>query len=52
MKLFNIEWDTDGEYIADLPTEVEILCDVEGEDVTDYLSDIYGFCVFGYEVND
>lgn len=58
----NIEWDTDGEDI-NLPREVEIPSEVipedadideyiEGytEEVEDYLSDNYGFCVFGFNL--
>ena len=39
-----IEWDTDGEEV-DLPSEVEIPKDVSEEDMADYLSDKYGWCV-------
>lgn len=59
IRLFNIEWDTDGE-IVDLPTEViienpteEMLDAVGGFDdvFADYLSDKYGFCVFGFRAD-
>lgn len=64
MKLIakNIEWDTDGEE-ADLPKEVVIpdgiMPDDEdvdeylngyAEEVEDWLSDTYGFCVFGFDL--
>lgn len=57
IRVWNIEWDTDGEVIDDLPTEViidnptEEMCEAVGgfDDVlADYLSDEYGFCVFGF----
>lgn len=57
--LYNIEWDTDGEsYVDDdLPTEViidnptdEMMEAVSGFDdmLADYLSDEYGYCVYGF----
>lgn len=56
IKLYNIDWDTDGEIIEDLPTEViienptEEMC--EAVDVlADYLSDEYGFCIFGFNAD-
>lgn len=47
MKATNINWDTDGEEV-DLPKEVPIPGNVHPEDVADYLSDEYGFCIFSY----
>ena len=47
----NIDWDTDGEEIKELPVNVTLeLEDLDGlgvsdEDVADELSDRYGFCV-------
>ena len=41
----SIEWDTDGARIDELPSEVNIPDEVAEEDVADYLSDRYGFCV-------
>lgn len=58
--VWNIEWDTDGEVVDDLPTEViidnptEEMCEAVGgfDDVlADYLSDEYGFCVFGFNAD-
>ena len=48
----NIKWDTDGdiEILDDLPTEVEIPYDMEEDEICDYLSDEYGYCVFGFDV--
>ena len=59
MKATNIKWDTDGYVIEWLPTIVEIPQDIidEMEDesdtdaITDYLSDEYGFCVEGYDLD-
>ena len=41
----NIDWDYDDDDDQDLPTEVEIPDDVEDDEIADYLSDEYGFCV-------
>jgi hypothetical protein len=52
-KTISIEWDTDGmdEEELDLPTEVEIPIDLDEDRVSDWLSDMYGFCVKGwYEI--
>lgn len=38
-------WDTDGEEIDGLPSEVEVPDDIDDDDVSDWLSDEYGFCV-------
>lgn len=49
-RLILVDWDDDGE---NLPTEVKIPTDIADEDVADYLSDTYGFCVNGwYEINE
>ena len=50
-KAYNIEWDTDGEE-TDLPSEVDIPWNVFDDDIDDYLSDEYEFCVSGYEVEE
>lgn len=52
----NIEWDTDGEDIPELPTEVLLDKWTDDEDeildcVADILSDLYGFCVFSFEIH-
>ena len=65
MKAINIKWDTDGdmEVFESLPTEVEIPDNLlEGyngtnfdtyyPDISDWLSDEYGFCHFGFELVD
>lgn len=48
-----VEWDTDGmdEEELDLPSEVEVPSDIDEDQVSDWLSDLYGFCVKGwYEI--
>lgn len=50
MKLFrayDIKWDTDGKAV-DLPDDVYVRAEDENE-VVDYLSDEFGFCVFGFD---
>lgn len=53
IKIYNIDWDTDGEDI-DLPTEEtfeiddDYLMDNIAEEMDDYLSEKYGYCVDGY----
>ena len=59
MKAVNIKWDTDGdmELLEELPTEVEIpdylITDDEDDlldDISDWLSDEYGFCHYAFEI--
>ena len=58
MKAVNIKWDTDGdmELLEGLPTEVEIpdylITDEDDllDDISDWLSDEYGFCHDGFEL--
>lgn len=52
MKAINIDWDIDCEEDREsLPTEIEIPADMEDEDeISDYLSDITGFCHKGFEL--
>lgn len=63
-RAFDIEWDCeDKETLATLPTEVEIsITDKDVEDlndqneidlyVEDYLSDTYGFCHYGFQLDE
>ena len=44
-RLILVDWDDDGE---NLPTKVKVPTDIDDEDVADYLSDTYGFCVNGW----
>ena len=59
MKAVNIKWDTDGdmELLEELPTEVEIpdylITDDEDDlldDVSNWLSDEFGFCHDAFEI--
>lgn len=59
MRAINIKWDTDGdmELFENLPTEVEIpdylITDDEDDlldDISDWLSDEYGFCHDAFEL--
>lgn len=53
-KAFNIKWDTDGdkELLKSLPSEIEIPDDLEDEEeISDYISDVTGYCHFGFELN-
>ena len=53
MRAVEIEWDTDGDesVLASLPKEKEIPDDLtDPDDVTDWLSDQTGFCIFGYRI--
>ena len=51
MRAINIEWDTDGEGI-ELLTEIEIPDELIGDDevISDYISEVTGFCHFGFEI--
>lgn len=50
VKVIGVDWDTDGmdEEELDLPNEVEVPSDIDDDQVSDWLSDIYGFCVKGW----
>lgn len=61
MKAVNIKWDTDGdlELLQELPKEIEIpecLIDKDTdkdeyeEEISDYISDVTGFCHYGFEL--
>ena len=52
-----VEWDvSDSEYETfvdeNVPTEVEIPFYVKGDEIEDYLSDTYGYCVESYTIDD
>lgn len=54
MKAINILWDTDGEEV-NLPNEIEIpdwIDENDDDEISDYLSDVTGFCHFGFEIVD
>ena len=46
----NIKWDTDGEDIEYLPERVSIPFFMDDDEIADYLSDEYGYCVFGFDI--
>lgn len=46
----DIDWDTDGEEIIGLPTLVEIPNFIDEDEIADFLSDEYGYCVFGFNI--
>ena len=56
MKAINIIWDTDGE-IIDLPLEIEIPIEIQKKQqdhddaISDYISDVTGFCHKGFEIS-
>lgn len=53
-----IKWDTDGdtEVLASLPTKVEIpqeIANLDDDDaISDWLSDIIGYCHFGFCIEE
>lgn len=49
----NIEWDVDSEEdLEGLPTEIEIPEWVEDEEISDYLSEVTGYCHKGYVLDE
>ena len=52
MKAINIKWDVDDKKDLEfLPTEIEIPPEiVNEEDISDYLSDLSGYCHWGFEL--
>ena len=53
-RLFDIDWDTDGEDV-DLPSEVIVEIDDDQDivyDGADALSDQYGWCVNSFEIEE
>lgn len=63
MKVIKIKWDTDGDMkmLKSLPKEIDIsdefdVKDYEDDqdqlldDISDWLSDTYGYCHFGFEI--
>ena len=50
-KIKNIEWDTDGseEVLASLPKSVNVPSIISDENIANYLSDKYGYCVFSFQ---
>jgi hypothetical protein len=55
MKAVNIQWDTDRdqELLKELPTEIDIPDGMDNEDeISDYISDVTGFCHYGFELEE
>jgi len=54
IKIYDIDWETDGIDIKELnlPTEVEIPNEVDEDEIADYLSDNYGFLVNSFDYNE
>lgn len=55
MKAVNIQWDTDGdqELLKELPVEIDIPDGMDDEDeISDYISDVTGFCHYGFELEE
>lgn len=51
--IYDIKWDTDGVEQSEysLPSEIILECEDEDE-IADYLSDVYGFCVESFNYDD
>lgn len=49
MKVYNIVWETDG-YEVDLPKEIDLPNNFDGDRIADYLSDEYGFLVNSFNI--
>ena len=45
-----IDWDTDGEEIDWLPKQCVVPPDLDDDEVADWLSDRFGFCVNGFSI--
>lgn len=62
MKAIDIEWDTDGdkEVLDELPTEIQIPDELTKnadkdsyyDEISDYISDVTGFCNYGFRLID
>lgn len=51
MYAINIEYDTDGELIDNLPDRVLIPAGMtEFDDISDYITEITGFCHYGFDL--
>jgi hypothetical protein len=54
----NIMWDYDEDEFGGtalflgLPDHVDIPSEIDDEDIADYLSDTYDFCVFGFDIEE
>jgi len=50
VRVVNIRWDTDGIFVDDLPEEVIIDDEISPEEIADFLSDVYGWCVESFQL--
>ena len=58
MRAFKIDWDIDHDDYINLneqdllpPTEVELPDDIQEDEIADWLSDTYGWCVNSFEID-
>ena len=49
MRVFDIIWVTDGE-VVDLPSVVDAPDGLDDDEIADYLSDTYGWLVYGFSL--
>lgn len=49
-KAINIQWDFDDGEEVSLPSEIDIPGEVDEYDVSDYLTELTGFCHKGFEI--
>ena len=57
MKAINIKWDIDDfegalDELQMLPNEIDIPKDLTEDDISDYISEVTGFCHKGFELVD
>lgn len=57
MKAINIEWDIDDfegdlDELQMLPNEIDIPKNLTDDDISDYISEVTGFCHKGFELVD
>lgn len=54
MRAVEIDWDTDGdmEALADLPTEIDIPEGISKEEISDYITDLTGYCQRGFLLDE
>lgn len=57
MKAINIEWDIDDfegdlDELQMLPNEIDIPKNLTDDDISDYISEVTGFCHKGFELID
>jgi hypothetical protein len=56
MKAINIKWDVDNDEPEDLdlPTEIEIPVEIQDDEdaISNYISDLTGFCHYGFEISE